>query len=131
MQKTDSLLRGLLKEYKEADYFYRDVDFFLTICEDVYLEWHLEKFEFDAEVAKAYDWYETAYKGDITEGYITVNKGDYICLLLSKENEFGRTYGDSYWGYLFAYNPKTLTVRYAYSCGTYWGIEPYISELEW
>ncbi len=136
LQKTDSLLRGLLKEYKEADYFYRDVDFFLTICEDVYLEWHLEKFEFDAEVARVYDWYETtckeySKKGYITDKYITVNKGDYICLLLSKENEFGRTYGDSYWGYLFAYNPKTLTVRYAYSCGTYWGIEPYISELEW
>ena len=117
---------------KEGEYFYRDVVYLLTFSKDIYLEWQLEKDEFDAEVERVCNWYETVGKERyFTDGFVTVNKGDFVCLLSSKENAFGRTQGDSYWGCLFAYNPKTLTVRYAYSQGAYWNVEPYISELEW
>lgn len=118
--------------YKEGQYFYRDFFWGFTNCADIYLEWELEEDEFDAEVERVRNWYETIGKEQLfTEDFITVNKGDYICLLSSKENAFQRTDGDLYWGYLFAYNPKTLTVRYACSNGAYWNVEPYISELEW
>lgn len=123
---------GLRTVWLDAKYFYRYALDFENIY-DVYAEWPLEAEAFEKEIARV----ETLYEEELTDYliYRRIEKGNYICFYATYERwideAFSHEPGDGYHYVLFAYDPATLRVRYAYGTSLRNETDPYYMSLDW
>ena len=111
--------------YLEAYYYYCKRPA-MDYTYDIYAQWPLEQEEFDKEIARVRDLFET-------RDYEVVRKGNYTCF-------FYYDYGDppfeqvtdSYSYYIFAYDEANSIVRYITCVSLEDGADqPYYLKLEW
>lgn len=120
----------------DAKYYYQykaDID----ATFDVYAQWPLPEKEFYDEVARVEKIFEenSAEDTSIRRQYVTVQKGNYTCLI-SYDSYDGNapfeTQTDNYSYWMFAYNEENRTVRYIYCWSLQNGTrQPYYLSLEW
>lgn len=92
---------------------------------DIYAEWPLEKDNFDKEVARVRELFET-------KEYEVVQKGSYTCFFSYNGDPPFEEVTDSYTYFIFAYNETNLVVRYIMCDSLENGLDqPYYLSLEW
>lgn len=129
--------------YLDARYLYRDLAAIDPIY-DVYAEWPLEEDAFQAEIDRVRELFQRESSPEDGErqywDYVTVEKGDYVCHILSQhgdpvfESPDSAGNFDSYSYYIFAYDEASHRVRYlhCYSMQHCDGDPgPYYLTLEW
>ncbi len=109
--------------YLDARYYYR----YLSIMDytyDIYAEWPLDEETFNKEVARVTKLFEE-------KNFQTIQKGNYTCLVYSDDPVFEEV-TDSYTYYIFAYDERSLKVRYICCCSLENGADqPYYLSLDW
>lgn len=124
----------------DARYLYRHFDF-IDPAYDVYAEWPLEEEAFQTEIDRVRELFLREAATEDGErpywDYVTVEKGDYFCHILSERGDpvFERPVSSrSYEYYIFAYDKARCRVRYL-CCDSmeYWDGDagPYYLELQW
>lgn len=98
---------------------------------DIYAEWPLREEDFDKEVARVTELFES--QGDNGSWKVmTVEKGSYICMFYYHGAPPFAPVTDSYTYYIFAYDPEHLRVRYILCDSLENGADqPYYLDLEW
>jgi len=117
--------------YFDTSYYYR-YDTFFDYTYDVYAEWPLEPESFDAEIRRVRELFAT-YEHPLDQyTYMETQKGPWTCLILYKRQEPFVEVKDSYFYYIFAFDPDTLRVRYICCDSLEDGADqPYYLELDW
>lgn len=112
--------------YSDAHYLYRNLPA-MDYTYDIYAEWPLEKEQFDKEVSRV----QALYEGD-DRNYVTVQKGNYTCLILYHGDFPFQEVTDSYTYYIFAYDETNLIVRYIICDSLENGADqPFYLSLDW
>jgi len=119
----------------DAKYYYRFMEF-MDYTYDVYAEWPLEQEEFDQEVARVTELFESTDRAQQEptqyRGYVKLQKGPWTCLVLYSGQEPFVTVDNSYTYSIFAYDPDALRVRYIYCDSLENGMDqPYYLQLDW
>ncbi len=118
--------------YLDAHYLYRMLPAW-NYTYDIYAEWPLQKEEFDQEVARAAGVMEA--KAEERTGayhFVTVQKGEYTCLVIYQGDEPFEPVTGSYTYCIFAYNREQLRVRYLFCDSLEHGEhQPYYLKLDW
>ncbi len=93
---------------------------------DIYAEWRLTEAEYGAEKFRV----QTLYQDDLEAEF---QWGDWVCLSFTDCPLEDAATSDNYDYILFAYNDKTLAVRYIVSYSVDWGdrVDPHFLSLEW
>lgn len=128
---------GELEEiWLDASYLYR-YTYSWDYTYDVYAEWpYLTQEEFDEEVARVTALFKSTERAqqepDEDFGYVTLQKGNWTCLVLYSGQEPFVAVDQSYYYSIFAYDPDALRVRYVYCDSLENGADqPYYLELDW
>ncbi len=120
-------------EYLDAHYYYRYLRGF-DYTYDIYAEWPLEQEEFDAEVARVTTLFQEK-RTTLPEyiwNYQVMQKGSYQCLILYDGGTPFTKEVNSYTYYIFAYDKKSLKVRYIMCDSLENGADqPYYLQLDW
>ncbi len=113
-------------QYNNARYYYRyHSDFGLLQACDIYAEWTLPENNFAEEVERV----RSINGGSVWQ---EVQRGDYTCLFDCSTGPIFEDTDGKYTYYIFAYNEKTLTVRYFYCFnGEDKSARPYYTDVEW
>lgn len=118
--------------YLDAHYLYRMLPAW-NYTYDVYAEWPLQEEEFEREVARAAAVMEA--KAEERTGayhFVTIQKGEYTCLVIYDGDEPFEPVTGSYTYCIFAYNREQLRVRYLFCDSMEHGEDqPYYLELDW
>ena len=118
--------------YLDAHYLYRMLPAW-NYTYDIYAEWPLQKEDFEREVARAAAVMEA--KAEERTGayhFVTVQKGEYTCLVIYGGDEPFGPVTDSYTYCIFAYSREQLRVRYLFCDSMEHGEDqPYYLELDW
>ena len=125
---------GELEEiWLDASYYYYYLDSF-DYTYDIYAEWpYLTQTEFEEEVARVRELFESTNSYLNQEGYAEQQKGPWTCLILyyGGQEPF-EPVTNSYTYYIFAYDPAALRVRYICCDSLENGVDqPYYLQLDW
>lgn len=118
---------SLIKKYPDTTkYYYRYADDLFGYTQDVYAEWKLFEHSYEEEKERVLN-----LDGIVREEI----KGDWVCVYFYEEVEDKSPDSDFCYHYrfmLFAYNDKTLTVRYAFAEAHKQDVDtPYFTSVEW
>lgn len=112
--------------YLDTHYYYRYLRV-LDYTYDIYAEWPLEKEEFDKEVARVKELYDTKAKD-----YQTVQKGSFTCFFKYYGDPPFQEVTDNYTYYIFAYDETNQIVRYILCDSLENGVDkPFYLSLDW
>ena len=112
--------------YLDAHYYYRYLSF-MDYTYDIYAQWPLEKEEFDKEVARVKELYDTKAKD-----YQTVQKGSFTCFFKYYGDPPFQEVSDNYTYYIFAYDETNQIVRYILCDSLENGVDkPIYLSLDW
>ncbi len=114
----------------DSRYYYRYVSGF-DYTYDIYAQWPLEKDAFAGEVQRVTKLFQQ-YAPEERSEYMTVQAGNYTCLIRYHGDPPFEKATDSYTYYIFAYDAEKLTVRYILCDSLQNGAEqPYYLSLDW
>lgn len=116
--------------YLDAHYYYRFLWYYNAF--DIYAEWPLAQEEFDTEVARVTELFESEAAEASNYQYITLQKGSYHCLVYYYGAEPFEKENGSYTYYIFAYDVNSNKVRYIMSTNVEGDeMQPYYLQLNW
>ena len=116
--------------YLDAHYYYCDRPAF-DYTYDIYAQWPLEQDAFDREVARVKALFDSR-GGNAPMTYVTLQRGNYTCLVSYSGDHPFEPVTNSYTYYIFAYDETNLVVRYILCDSLENGVDqPYYLELEW
>lgn len=101
---------------------------------DIYAEWpYLTREEFDTEVSRVRELFESTESFYQYDGYLETQKGPWTCLVIyNSSQEPFREVTSSYSYYIFACDPAALRVRYICCVSMDDGYDqPYYLQLDW
>lgn len=119
-------------EYSDTEYYYYySESFFGNTC-DIYAEWTLDADDFAAEVSRVHALYESTAATEDRINYISVQNGEYTCLILYSGCPPFEAATEDYSYYIFGYDEHNLKVRYIHCYSQVNGADqPYYLSLEW
>ena len=119
-------------EYSDTEYYYYYSEgLFGNTC-DIYAEWSLDADNFAAEVSRVQVLFESKANTKNPLNSITVQNGEYTCLVLYSGNPPFEGATEDYLYYIFGYNENSRRVRYIHCYSQVNGADqPYYLSLDW
>ncbi len=113
-------------------YYYSHRTEFSRNATNIHAQWTLDREDFDEEICRVQALFEEKLAENEDLNALTIQKGNYTCLTLYLNEAPFEKSEKGYTHYIFAYNEKTMTVRYIYCyCEMYQSVEPNYVSLDW